>query len=102
MPAHKGRFHTTAAVILLFSKILYLIACKPIKNAIFAASNIFKRIESCKTEVNPAFGTNIPAKAERTGKNCVYLCVVRQRKTEQRDTEIENKKLNKNRKLCVI
>jgi len=42
MPAHEGRFHTTAAVILLFSKILYLTACKPIKNATFAAENIFK------------------------------------------------------------
>ena len=43
------------------------------KNATFAASNIFKRIESCKTEVNRAFGTNIPAKAERTGKKLEFL-----------------------------
>jgi len=48
MPAHKGRFHTTAAVILLFSKISRLIACKPIKNATFAAENIFKASNHAK------------------------------------------------------
>ena len=71
--AYNGRFGVMAAVTPLFPEILYLIAYKPIKNATFAAENIFKRIESCKTEVNRAFGTNIPAKAERTGKKVEFL-----------------------------
>jgi len=84
------------AVILLFSKILYLTACKPIKNAIFAASNIFKRIESCKTEVNPAFGTNIPAKAERTGKKVEFLRIfVRYKQWRDSAVQIDKRKIKK-------
>jgi len=37
-----------AAVIPLFPKILYLIACKPIKNATFAAEYIFKESNHAK------------------------------------------------------
>jgi len=40
--ASDKRFDTTAAVTPLFPQILYLIACKPIKNATFTASNLFK------------------------------------------------------------
>jgi len=48
MPAHNERFGVMAAVTPLFPEILYLTACKPIKNAIFAASNIFKELNHAK------------------------------------------------------
>jgi len=44
-PADNERFHTTAA---LFPAILYLIACKPIINVTFTASNLFKESNHAK------------------------------------------------------
>ena len=48
MAAHNDRFGVMVAVIPLFPKISYLIACKPIKNATFAAENIFKESNHAK------------------------------------------------------
>jgi len=49
MPAdNKRRLRATAAITPFVSKILYLIACKPIKNATFAAENIFKESNHAK------------------------------------------------------
>jgi len=48
MLAHNKGFGATAAVSPLFPKILYLIACKPIKNSTFAAENIFKESNHAK------------------------------------------------------
>jgi len=43
MPAHNKRFGATAAIIPLFPASLHPVACKPIKNATFAAENILNK-----------------------------------------------------------